>query len=105
MMRNALMKTSVLALVLLMALAPVASLAGAEDVQEDMEVLLETTEPTEDIDMVEELSTAATTWPAVTESPALTLISTSSVLPWKGENTGVPLLGGGAAAFASVFAC
>ena len=45
-------------------------------------------------------STAATTWPSVTVSPTLTLISTNSTLPSNGEKTSVvwlpPFAGAGA---------
>ena len=62
MMRTVMKRISVIALVLLMAAAPITSMAGAEEVQEDIDALLKTTEQNEDIEMVEELSSAATTW-------------------------------------------
>jgi hypothetical protein len=61
-MRNALVRLTVIAMVLMMATASVATMAGAEDVQEDMDGLLEATETAQDVEMVEELSDQATTW-------------------------------------------
>jgi hypothetical protein len=61
-MKTALITASVIAMVLLMMTASMASVVGAEDVQTDMDALLEATEPSEDIEMIEELSSQATTW-------------------------------------------